>query len=312
VSVGLNDSHVNFEIVWHTRQIIVTTMVIGVVGLLGAWWLMRLVTRPVQDLVEVTRTVKAGNYQARAPVRARDELGELAEAFNDMMGALQQKHAVNRQLVRKLLVTAEEERKRVARELHDQTGQSLTALIAGLTAVKNGDHTAQLKDLLALATQTLGEVHDLSRTLRPSALDALGLMPALQKLGEFSARRHGLAVQVAGVGLEGGARLQNEIEVALYRIAQEALTNAVRHGQARSVEILLHLRVASVLVVVEDDGRGFDAQNWRQRCLHGDHLGLLGIEERATLLAGTLRVESQPGAGTSLFVNLPLAQHRDA
>jgi signal transduction histidine kinase len=309
ISVALNDSHIDFEIGWHTRHIIATTAIIGFLGLAATWWLMRLVTHPISELVESVRAVKTGNYQVRAPVRAKDEVGELAAAFNDMLSALEQKDAVNHQLLRKLIAAGEEERKRVARELHDHTGQALTSLIASLAALKNGEHTRELNELLALATQTLSEVHDLSRTLRPSVLDELGLVPAFQKLGESLVKRLGVSVDFSAIGLEDGVRLPGIIEVALYRIAQEALTNAMRHGQARSVEVLLHRKTTSVLTVIEDNGKGFDASDWRTLCLRGDHWGLLGIEERASLLGGSLRVESRPGAGTSLFVEIPLAEH---
>ncbi|MBI5383943.1 MAG: HAMP domain-containing protein [Verrucomicrobia bacterium] len=308
VSVAVNDSHVNFEIGWHTRRLIGMTALIGFFGLLATWWLMRVVTRPVHELVEVTRSIKTGNYDARATIRAKDEVGELAAAFNDMMGALQQKHAVNRQLLRKLIAAEEEERKRIARELHDHTGQALTSIIASLAALKNGKHNKELNQLLDMAAQALSEVHNLSRTLRPSALDEAGLVPALQRLCEGMAQQLGLKVNFSAIGWEVSARLPHEIEVALYRIGQEALTNAVRHGRAPSVEVLLHRKPASVLVVVDDDGQGFDVSDWRGQSLRGGHAGLLGIEERAALLGGTLRLESKPGGGTSLFVDIPLTE----
>jgi signal transduction histidine kinase len=312
VRVCLDDSHVEFEMGWHTRRLITTTALAGSLGLLATWGLMRLVTRPVRALVEVTRAVKAGDYQARAVVETRDEVGELATAFNDMMAGLQKKDAINHQLLRKLMAAEEEERKRVARELHDQTGQSLTSLIASLAAMRNGERAKEFDDLLALATQTLGEVHALSRTLRPSVLDELGLMPALRRLAGGLAKRHGFKADVGVVGMQEETRLPRDLEVTLYRIVQEALTNAVRHGRARGVEVMLQRKAQSVLAVVEDDGQGFEATDWRALCLRTDHLGLLGMEERAALLGGTLRIESRPGNGTSLFVEIPLLGGSDA
>lgn len=312
VEVALTDSHIGSELDWHRHRIIAATAIIALLGSLATWGLMHLVTRPIRELVQVTRAIKAGNYHARATVRSRDEVGELAGAFNEMIAALQQKDATNHQLLRKIIGAEEEERKRVARELHDQTGQALTSLIASLAALRSSGHTKELTELLALATQTLSDVHDLSRTLRPSALDELGLVPALQRFCECLAKRLGLKVDFAAVGLSENSRLPSPVEVTLYRIGQEALTNAVRHGRARSVEVLLHRKPSSVLVVIEDDGQGFEAANWRERCLRGDHLGLLGIEERAALLGGTLRVESRPGTGTSLFVEIPLAEQPQA
>ncbi|HYG33203.1 MAG TPA: HAMP domain-containing protein [Clostridia bacterium] len=308
VSVALDDSHVDFELSWHTRRLVITTAIIGILGAGISLWLMRLVTQPIQDLVRIARAAKTGNYEVRAALRAKDEVGELASAFNDMMATLREKEAINRQLLRKTMAAAEEERRHISRELHDQTGQALTSLIAGLAALKADNRTGRVTELLGLATQTLTEVNALSRTLRPSALDDLGLVPALQRLCENTARRHEMEVDFSTIGLEDDERLSPSIEVALYRIAQEALTNVVRHSGARAVEVMLHRKSTGILLVVEDDGRGFTAGDWRAQCLRDDHLGLLGIEERAVLLSGTLRLESRPGAGASLFVDIPLEE----
>lgn len=312
VAVEFNDSHVDFELGWHTRRILTTTAWVTAIGLMAIWGLMRWVTRPIGELVQVARVVRSGDYSARVAVRTRDELGELAVAFNAMLATHQHKEEVNQHLRRKLIQAEEEERKRVARELHDHTGQALTALIAGLAAAEQESvaNPARWSELRGLATQTLLEVHDLSLALRPLALEDLGLVAALQKHVRSVAQRFGIRVDCATLGLEGGARLPSEIEVALYRIVQEALTNAVRHGRPQTVHVRLRRGESVLLAEIEDDGCGFDASDWRGRCLQGDHLGLLGIEERAVLLAGSLRVESSPGGGTRLFVEIPLPLER--
>jgi signal transduction histidine kinase len=306
VSVALKDNHIDYELAWHTERIVGTTTVFGLLGIAATWWLMHLTINPIRELVTVVRAVKAGNYRARASVLAKDEVGELAAAFNETLGALQQKDAINRQLVRKLITAEEEERKRVSRELHDHTGQALASLILRLSALKSDERTEQVNELVVLATQTLSDVHDLSRTLHPGILDDLGLLPAFRKLGASITGNLGIKVDFAAIGMDDEVRLPGALEVALYRIVQEALTNAIHHGQAKSVEVLIHRRANSILAVVEDNGKGFDARDWRLLCLQGDHLGLLGIEERAVQLGGTLRIESRPGAGTSLFVEFPL------
>jgi signal transduction histidine kinase len=308
VRATLSDGHIGFELGWHKRRIMWTTVIIASIGMAAAWWLMRLVTRPILELVDVTRSVKTGDYKARAPVHAMDEVGELAVAFNDMMKALQQKEIINRRLTRKLLSSEEELRKCLAHELQDQTGQALASLIAGLAALESGADTRALPEMRSLAAKTLGELHDLSLSLRPSALEDLGLVSALEKFCRDVSERFSVKVNCSAVGLDDARRLASEIEVALYRIGQEALTNAVRHGQARSIEVLLQRKESSVLAVIEDNGQGFDTSEWRQCCLRNDRLGLLSIEERAALLGGSLRVESQPGGGTRLFVEIPLQE----
>jgi signal transduction histidine kinase len=312
VEVALSDGHVGYEIAWHTRQIFLAAAAVAVVGLLMGWGAMRLVTGPICELARFTRAVKAGDYSVRARVRTKDEVGALAGAFNELMSKLQRENSANRQLLRLIILAEEEERRRVARELHDHTGQALTSLIVSLGALRNGQRTAEVEDLLTVATQALSEVHDLSRALRPGVLDELGLGPALRKLTETLGERTGFKVEFAAVGLDETARLPRDIEVALYRIAQEALTNAMRHGRATSAEVLLQRKPETILLVIEDDGAGFDIGNWRTRCLRGEHLGLLGIDERATLLGGTFRLESRPGNGTSLFVEVPLREEAHA
>jgi signal transduction histidine kinase len=193
--------------------------------------------------------------------------------------------------------------------LHDHTGQALTSLIASLTALENlcQDAAARLRltDLRQQVEQTLTEVHDLSVSLRPSVLDDVGLVPALERHCRTFAARLGVAAHVAEMGVNG-QRLPAEVELTLYRVAQEALTNAVRHGQATRIHVLLQRSPGSVLATIQDNGSGFDATDWQKRCLEGNHLGLLGIEERVTLLRGEFCVESAPGKGTTVYAEIPI------
>ncbi len=309
IRVGMNERRVAGEVNWLTWRLARVTGIIGVLGMAAAWVIAVILTRPIRELVSLTRQVKDGDYGARAHVIAADEIGELATAFNTMAESLGKKESVRQELMRQVIGVAEDERKRVARELHDQTGQALASLIAGLGALEAADGSPGFRDRLAelrrLAEQTLGDVHDLSLRLRPSAIDDFGLIVALQRHCETVVNRFAVAVDCQAIGWDGLVRLPAEVEVAIYRIVQEAISNAVRHGEARSIHVLLQRRSAGLLVVVEDNGRGFDATDWRARCFEGGHLGLLGIEERAALMGGTLRVESHPSSGTSLFVEIP-------
>jgi len=154
-------------------------------------------------------------------------------------------------------------------------------------------------DLRLVASQTLDEVHDLSMRLRPRVLDDLGLAAALERLVSEWQARYKIPVDVI---IQLSNRLPGEVETAIYRIAQEALTNIARHAQAKSASILVERRDDVVRVIVEDDGVGFDINT-----NHGErHLGLLGMRERAELLNGTLVVESTHGHGTSIFIEIPL------
>lgn len=311
IRVGMSEERVAREIswlMWHLARVIA---VIGIIGLGAAWLVAIILTRPIRELVDLTRRVKEGDFRARAGRIVDDEIGELATAFNTMAESLGRKETLRQELMRKVIGAAEEERRRVARELHDETGQALTSLIAVLGAM-NADAALppqcqeRLIVLRRMAEKALDDVHDLSLRLRPSAIDDFGLIPAVQKHCETVARRFEVAVDCQAVGWDGRQRLPAEVELTAYRIVQEAVSNAIRHGEARAIHVLFQRRAAGLLVVIEDDGRGFDATDWRTRCVEGGHLGLLGMEERSALLGGTMRVESSSSSGTHLFVEIPL------
>lgn len=193
----------------------------------------------------------------------------------------------------------------IARELHDSTSQSLTSILVGLRALGAVDdgptEHEHVADLRALAAQTLDDLHDLALQLRPSVLDDLGLSAALERSASNFARRHQVHVDLAIRGLDE-TRLPPETETALYRIVQEALTNVARHAAAETVSVLVEHRDGRVRAIIEDDGRGFDPSSVGR----DGRLGLYGIRERVELLDGTLTVESSPGQGTSLFVDVPV------
>ena len=225
---------------------------------------------------------------------------------------LRQRDRLRRQFVEQAMAAQEEERKRIARELHDQIGQALSSILLGLRALEaEADSSgglivnpARLQDLKAIVDDTLDGVHDLALGLRPSVLDDLGLVPAVRRTVRTFHARHGLSIDFQTVGLEG-VRLPPSIETALYRIVQEALTNIVQHASAHRVSLLLEVRARSVAVIVEDDGQGFDVERLMLGPADKRWLGLYGMRERAELLGGTLTIESTPGTGTTVFVQVP-------
>jgi len=309
--VGMSTVRVDADVGWLTRRLARVTAVIALSGMALAWLLTRIFAHPIEELVTLTRAVKAGNYRAKAPVRSTDEVGELAVAFNEMTRAIAQKESARQQLLRRVISAGEEERKRVARELHDHTGQALTSQIASLSALENQamdvKQRQRLAELRQQIEQTLGEVHDLSVGLRPSVLDDVGLIAALQRHCRTFAKTFGVTVNCADVGLDA-RRLPPEVELTVYRVVQEALTNATRHGRATRIQVLAQRTKTGVLASIQDNGRGFDSSDWQQRCLEGNHLGLLGIEERVTLLNGSFCVESEPGKGATVFADIPLQE----
>jgi signal transduction histidine kinase len=170
---------------------------------------------------------------------------------------------------------------------------------------------AQAHVLRETAAQLMKRVHDLALELRPSVLDDLGLEPALRHLHKGYQDRFHILVDLQVLGLDG-ERLPPEVETTLYRIVQEALTNVARHAEAENVSVVLERRQSAVKLIIEDDGRGFDAGSAlgsrRGSEPTGGKLGLYGMRERAVLLGGTFTIESTVGVGTTIFVNVPLKE----
>jgi signal transduction histidine kinase len=233
--------------------------------------------------------------------RFGDEDVRLAETFAPRVAtAVDLSERVARDALRRIVAAQELERKRLARELHDETGQALTSILLGLKAVENaeaGEHRAAAAELRGQVVATLQDVRRLAVELRPTALDDFGLVPALERLAETFTEQTGIAVELEAP--LGDERLPAEVETTLYRIVQEALTNVVKHAQARTVSVVIRRREGTVNAVIEDDGRGFAGEP-------GDGLGLVGMRERADLVNGRFSVESRPGAGTTLVLEVPL------
>jgi signal transduction histidine kinase len=226
----------------------------------------------------------------------------LAEMFAPRVAtAVDLSQRVARDALRRVVGAQELERRRLARELHDETGQALTSILLGLKGVEDardgGDVRQAAEQLRELVVGTLQDVRRLAVELRPKALDDFGLVPALERLAENFREQTGIAVELEA--RLGPDRLPGEIETALYRITQEALTNVIKHARARSVSIVLTRRDGSVSAVIEDDGQGFEQGD-------DEGLGLLGMKERVELIDGKLTVESSAGSGTTIVAEVPV------
>ncbi len=309
--VGLSDTGLRATIATVSGQILLMIVLVSAIGVLGVTILTFVLTRPLRELVEASRSVALGDFSKRLSRWANDEIGDLAEAFNSMTIELarmdeirREREQLRRQLLEKVIVTQEEERSRISRELHDSTSQNLTSLMLGLKnlqTISQDDYLKQQAEVLRqVAAQTLEVVHDISVHLRPRILDDLGLPAALDQLTREWQTLHKTPLDLfIHISEE---RLPGEIETVIYRIVQESLTNVARHAHANSVSVLIEQRGGDVIVLVEDDGQGFEPD----RLTGNRHLGLEGMRERAELLGGRLTVESRPGAGTCVHVQIPL------
>jgi signal transduction histidine kinase len=252
--------------------------------------------------------------------KAHDELevkvGERTEELSRVNVSLQSEVAEHRkaeaaraQLLRRLVTAQEEERRRISRELHDHLGQYLGTMMLCLKTLRPAASGAATRDGLQRLEELTGrlveEVHHLAWELRPAALDHLGLQAALHNYAEKWSERSGVAVDFHGGGLER-QRLPPEVETTVYRIVQEALTNVLKHAAARRVSVIVERRREHVLVIVEDDGRGFDAEAIACAPAAARSLGLLGMRERAALVGGALDFDSAPGGGATVRARIPV------
>jgi two-component system, chemotaxis family, CheB/CheR fusion protein len=240
------------------------------------------------------------------------ELSGANQALQAEIAHRQRMQEAHQQVLRRLSEAEETQRGRFSRELHDRLGQQLTALKLGLQMLhQQGPFAAPALESIAklerMADGLMRDIHRLAWELRPSALDDLGLELALQRYADEWSENSRVPLDFHSNG--GPAdRLPQELENTLYRVAQEALTNILRHAQAHRVSVLLERRPAWVSLIIEDDGRGFDADSALNVAGGQGSLGLLGMRERVNLVGGILKLESSAGAGTTIFVRLPLQQ----
>jgi signal transduction histidine kinase len=241
--------------------------------------------------------------------RTEDPTSQLAEAnarLTTEIADRTQAEAARHRLLRRLVVAQEEERRRIARDLHDDLGQRLTALRLKLEAIETSTKApADLSDAIAGALGMVAQIDQgldfLAWELRPAALDELGLAKVLENYVQEWSRHMGIPA-VFLVAAESLGRLAPEVESSVYRIAQEALNNVAKHAHARSVNVLLEQRGDAIRLVVEDDGAGFETGMGNQK-----PLGLTGMRERAAAVGGTVEIEPTPGGGTTVLARIPVS-----
>jgi PAS domain S-box-containing protein len=246
-------------------------------------------------------------------LRVQERTTDLAQANRSLQHEIEERSQAQRardEVVRLLITADEQARERLSRELHDQIGQQLTALLLGLQSLKQASSgrakaLATIDQLYGIADQIGREAHQLALDLRPTALDDLGLAAALANYAGDWARRSQVGVNFHSHGLDE-PRPASEIETTIYRVVLEALNNVARHARAAHVSIVLERRDNQVIAIVEDDGRGFDAEAVIAALRAEQRLGLLGMRERVAQVGGTLTVESNPGSGTTVIARIPL------
>jgi two-component system sensor histidine kinase UhpB len=274
--------------------------------------LLRAALQPVRSLRLTADALGRGDFSVRVPQSslADADMAYVSEMLNQILDHLQRYQERVQDLSANVIQAQEDERHRIARELHDQIGQSLTLLLIRLKLLEAspaaGAVHADLADLRAAVAAAIDQVRRLALELRPPALDQLGLIPAIRTLvREFSEQTR------IGVTCEAPTEtmtLASERATALYRIVQEALTNVAKHAEARSVRVILERQRRDITVTIRDDGCGFDlpAIQACERDQEGPGLGIFGMEERVRLLGGAYAIATRPGAGTTITATIPL------
>ncbi len=302
------------------QRLVRNLFILGAITLLiiAAVWIgsNALVLRPVIALVQATERLRAGDLSARTDLPHGDtELERLAAAFDEMAWALSRRETEHQRaeetlqvLSRRLLEAQESERRAIARELHDELGQALQALKINLQTVQRfpKESAQRVEESIAIVDHTLQQVRNLSVDLRPSLLDDLGLVVALEWYVERQAQRVGFVGHC--VAEPPDLRADPTVETVCFRVVQEALTNIARHAQATEVWVDLRRREQALFLLIRDDGVGFDVPAARERVIHGASFGLLGMQERVELAGGHFEIRSTAGRGTEIHIRFPLSQ----
>ncbi len=269
---------------------------------------LRAAFQPLDSLERAANAVRMGDLSARAaPLPLSDpQLTRLAETFNRTLEELERDRLQLRELASQVIRAQEDERKRIARELHDDTAQVLFAQLLSLTAMKSSpsdDVRANAEALENMTVEAIEGVRRLGLELRPPALDDLGLREALGDLAQRFSDKLGIPVDLRMTGMKD--RLSSEVELVLYRVAQEAVTNIAKHARATRIWITLERTRDCVNLTVDDDGRGFDPVMPGRRDDRGLGLGLFGMEERVTLVGGVLAIRHRNPRGMRVAASIP-------
>jgi signal transduction histidine kinase len=309
--VGFSENSITRTVNLVTSQLLLATLLVSTIGIIASIFLTWVLTRPILSLAQAAQAVGRGDFTQRVERWADDEIGELSDSFNQMITDLQlaaearrERERLRVELVERVISAQEDERKRIARDLHDQTSQALVSLIVQLKLVESARTKAEraqsIADLREQLRATLNDVRRMAYDLRPGVLDDLGLAQSIQWFAEQCRKNSGIQIHTQ---IDAACdRLPPHTATAIYRVAQEALSNVVKHSRAAHAWITLKNNAEGVELEIRDDGMGFESPSGTAP-LEG--LGLFGMQERIQLLGGRFEVQSEAGKGTRIRARAP-------
>ena len=291
--------------------IVVFVVIGGTLSIVVNFLVLRAAFQPLDRLAEVAEVIRTGDFstRVRSTLFSDPQLARLAESFNETLDELERDRNQLRDLTSKVIHAQEDERKRIARELHDDTAQVLFAQLLRLTAMKSSDdpQIQQAAETLEASTvEAIEGVRRLALELRPPALDDLGLREALADLAQRYAEQTNIPVEYCWNGPR--ERLPAELELVLYRIAQEAMTNVAKHSNATRADITLDRIGSDMVLKIVDNGCGFNPEVATTRDVRGLGLGIFGMAERTALVGGRLSIEPSDPTGVAIIATVPLAR----
>jgi len=321
VRVGMSEKSTQQLLRLKLQEFFITTLLVCLLAAIGSTYLAYLIIHPMRSLTKAAQQIQQGNFYVQTEIKTEDEVGRLAGVFNEMIHSLQEKEYENNRLLKelrakedirtvlmnKLFTIQEEERKRISRELHDETSQSLASLLAYMKVLLSKLTDKKQKELLLeardVAINVLDGLRKMAVELRPPVLDDLGIVAAMAKYITNFSNQQNLAVSFSAP--DEKLILSNEVALTLYRILQESLTNISKHACATAVTVILEKAAGSVTLIIYDNGLGIRSgalEAARQK----NRLGIYGMKERVELLGGTFTFHSLNAQGTTITVTIPI------
>ncbi len=293
-------------------SLVVTLLVVVGIGIVLSLFLTYIIIGPIKKLLDATKDIGKGNYRIKPLKHADDEIGELILAFNDMAHRLTEsekersrREGQRKMLLKKTINAQENERKRVARDLHDKLAQTLASLMIEFKIIENSktlnreNLTTKIRELRGAITKELDSLRTLCSDLRPSVIDDLGVIAAIEMFKDECIKRYKIRCNFKVTG-DIDSRLNKTVKIAVYRIIQEALINVVRHSSADKAELTLSCSGNLLKGIIQDNGKGFDLSK------EHDLTGIYGMRERAEMFNGRLLLSSKIGEGTKVSFEIPL------